>query len=48
VYRVLNVPVAQIGLQRSRVVPAVGQRAAAGVAQHMGVGSTMRAKPAGQ
>jgi hypothetical protein len=55
---VLNVPVAEIGLQGARIVALVSQRVAAGVPQHMRVRlenaslasvptrSTVRAKPA--
>ena len=54
---VLDIFVAQIGLQRPRIVALVGQREAAGMAQHVRMGleveaaapparSTMRAKPA--
>src|SRR3954470_18330582 len=35
--RVLNIPVAQVGLQRPRVVSPVGQGVAASMSQHMRV-----------
>ena len=34
-HRVLDVLVAEVGLQRSRIVPFIGQRKATGVAQHV-------------
>src|SRR5271170_3908742 len=34
-HRVLDIPVAQVGLERPRVVPLVGKRVTAGVPEHM-------------
>jgi len=33
--RVLDIAVAEIGLQGSRIMPCIGQRIAAGVSEHM-------------
>jgi hypothetical protein len=44
-HRMLDVPMPEIGLQGSRIVPLVGQREAAGVAQHVRVGGESRAWP---
>src|SRR5690242_18590905 len=40
---VLVIPVSQVGLQRARIMPFVGQRGAAGVSEHVRVG--LKAQP---
>ena len=56
-HHVLKILMAEIGLQRTRVVPVIGELVTAGVAQHVGMSldfrlarrvaaATMRAKPA--